>query len=102
MATEADILTVRSNVNEPTDDTFDDEEVAAFIDEGGVDAASATIWIKKAAAYSDMYNQSEAGASAALGDLYKHAKEMADFYGAKIPSTVVKQRAKVHTIVRST
>lgn len=103
MAAEADIATVRRNVNELDDSVYTDEAISALIDAGDMNSASAAIWRQKAAAYSDLYNQSEAGASAAMGDLYKHAKEMADSYTAMIPSVAVtSNRAKVHVIERST
>lgn len=101
MASGAEILEVRQNTNEPDNvDPFTDAVIGALIDAGSVDSASGAIWRKKAAAYSDLYNQSEAGASSAKGDLFKHAETMAQFYEAKIGGT--DKRPKVNTIVRTT
>lgn len=104
MASDADILAVRQNTNEPVESsTYTDEDIGELVDAGSVESASATIWRHKAAVYSELYNQSEAGASVAMGDVYKHAKEMADFYASQVPGMQPDQpRAKVTKITRVT
>jgi len=104
MATEADILSVRENVDEPTADTYTDEYVGGLIDAGGIDSASAIIWEKKAAKLASLVDTSEAGASRKLSDLHKNALAMAAMYRKKVfePDPVVRDRGVVvRKIVRS-
>lgn len=105
MASASDIVEVRGNTNEPTDEHFTDEVVSAWVDSNGVAGTSAIIWRKKAARYADQVNTSEAGASRALSDLNKHAIAMAATWdGVKAAETTGtpegKPRAKIHKIVR--
>lgn len=102
MAADADIQVVRENVNEPDESLYSDEYIGALVDSSGsVESASAVIWRRKAAAYADLVNTSEAGASSSFSDLFKHATTMAESYESQIPGGgPVKQRAKVHVIQR--
>lgn len=106
MATAGEILDVRNNTAEPDSDSeLDDEEIEALIDADGVDLASAVIWRRKAATYSEMVNVSEAGASRAMSDLFKNAVAMAEHFekkgGLGAEDTTNARRAKVHLISRS-
>lgn len=106
MDTTADqINLVRSNTNEPERDTYSDDLIGGLVSSlGSVEAATADIWERKAAAYSELVNVSEAGASRSLGDLYKNATSMADRWRLRIPGDDAansgKGRAKVHKIER--
>lgn len=104
MATEAEIRTVRGNIDEEDDSWFSDEYISALIDEaGGTDSASAIIWRRKAARFAEQVDQSEAGASVKFSDLHKNALAMATAFGSvTVAATAeVGGRAKVSKIVRS-
>jgi len=106
MATADQIKQVRVNTNEADRDPYSDDLVGGLVDSlGSVEAASAEIWDRKAAAFSELVNVSEAGASRALGDLFKNATTMADRWRSRIPEVVTDSdaagRAKVHKIVRT-
>lgn len=105
MASSADLRIVRENVNELDDSVYSDEYIEALIDSSGVEAASATIWTRKAAAYSELVDQSEAGASVKFSDLSKNALRMAEKFEAQVLAATVgdsNTRAKVHQIQRLT
>lgn len=104
MATAAEVAEVRENTNEQTEETYSDSYVGALVDAGSVASASAVIWTRKAAAFAELVNTSEAGASRSLSDLHKNALAMATkFEGLAAPAgTVGIGRAKVHQIVRTT
>jgi hypothetical protein len=104
MASAADLRSLRENINEADESVYSDDYLDAMLDaNGSVEAAAAAIWRLKAAAFSEAFDQGEAGANAKLSDLLKNALEMATHYegiaGVGVPE---KQRAKVHTIKRST
>lgn len=106
MATAGQILDVRNNTGEPDEDSsYDDEELEVLIDADGVDLASAAIWRRKAAIYSEMVDVSEAGASRKMSDLFKNAVAMAEYYekkgGLGQEEEANAKRAKVHLIARS-
>lgn len=105
MATAADVTEVRLNTNEETDETFSDDYISALVDAGSVASASAVIWTRKAGAFAELVNVSEAGASRSLSDLHKNALTMAAKYGAMDTDTGAVSgigRAKTHAIVRPT
>lgn len=106
MATASEIIAVRKNVNEPSEESFSDEAVAELIDSDGVDLASAAIWRTKAAAFSEMVDTSEAGASRKASDLFKNANAMAEHFekvgGLGAEEEANSKRAKVHVIQRLT
>ena len=107
MATAAEISTVRDNVNEPNDATFSDEVIEALIDAGGTDSASAALWRKKAAAFAELVDVSEAGSSRKMSDLYKNALAMASHFDAQagtepVPGPGPIGHAKVGRIERLT
>lgn len=106
MATAGEIAEVRENTNEPDSTDFTDERLGDFVDAlGSVNLASAKVWDKKAAAYADLVNVSEAGARRDMAVLYDHAVKQAAFWRAKhtetLPETDTKPRAKVHVIART-
>jgi hypothetical protein len=106
MATSADISTVRDNTNEPDDGVFTDEYIEGLIDSIGVDAASAKVWERKASAYAELVDVSEAGSSRKQSDLHKNALAMEAHYrglATNAPTGPVSLgHAKTHQIVRST
>lgn len=106
MASQADIREVRENINEPTDAVYSDDRIGELIDDlGSTDAASARLWQKKADAYADLVNTSEAGSQRSLSDLYKHAIERAEYYIGRVEvaeddGSAILGRAKTHRIRR--
>lgn len=78
MAQPSEVEEVRQLTNETDDDTFSDGDISDLVDRlGGVHNAAADIWRKKAAAYSDLTDTSEGGASRALSKLSTNALAMA-------------------------
>lgn len=104
MATAAEVLDVRTNTSEEGSETFSDDYIAALVDAGSVASASAVIWTKKAAAFAELVNVSEAGASRSMSDLHKNALAMAKKFeeAATVTVTAAARRAKTHAIVRPT
>jgi len=106
MATAGEITEVRENTNEPTSVDFTDERIGDFVDDlASVNLASAKVWEKKAAAYADLANVTEAGARREMEALYDHAIKQAAYWKSKhgdtLPEADVKGRAKVHIIART-
>lgn len=104
MATPQDIAMVRRNTNEPTTESYTDDEIGDYVDAAGVSVATVIIWRQKAATYAELVDVSEAGASRKFSDLHKHALSMADEFEPKADGTTpgaTTARAKVHKIVRS-
>lgn len=87
MATAAEINEVRRNTNEPNEDLFSDADLADLIDGSSVERASAVVWERKAAVWSDQVSTSEAGASRSLSDLNRNAREMAALWNTKADKT---------------
>lgn len=78
MATPEQVAEVRTNTNELTDDDWSEQSLDTIIETaGGVNAASAAIWRKKAAKFAHLVNVSEAGASHSFSDLHRNALDMA-------------------------
>lgn len=84
MATPLQIETLRRYVSEADDETFSDGDLGQYIDSLGLNGAAAEVWQQKAAAYSEMVNTSEGGASRALGDLYKNALAMSTSFRKRV------------------
>lgn len=106
MATSEDVFQVRVNTNELGREDYSDDILGGIIDSlGSVEAASAEVWDRKAAKFSELVNVSEAGASRSLSDLYKNALSMSDRWRARIPGAeedaTDARRAKVFKIERS-
>jgi hypothetical protein len=102
MASASDIETVRLNVDEPTNDTYSDDEIGAIVDVNGVAGASAIIWEQKAARFASLVNTTEAGASHSFSDLSKNAREMASLYRAQTTVAVsTTSRTRVRKIERT-
>ena len=105
MATEAEVLEVRENTNEPSDEWYSDGYLSNLIDAQGVLKASASVWGKKASRYADLVDTSEAGASHKFSDLYKNALAMEAKYLAAATPVVVPDttstRPRVSKIARS-
>ena len=84
MATTAEVAALRALINEPTDETYSDEQLSLLIDTAGsVNAAGSEVWLSKAAQYATLVNVSESGSSRNLGDLHKNALAMAKQLGAE-------------------
>lgn len=100
MASAGDIRTVRQNVDEPTEDSYDDELIGALVAVSGVDVASATIWRRKAASFASLVSVSEAGASHSFGELYKNAVSMAEVFSRPVSAVAAGRAAVVTKIER--
>jgi hypothetical protein len=104
MATAAEVASVRININEPTQDPFNDATVEAWIDDtGSVEAASAAGWRVKAGLYSELVDETEAGTSHKFSDLHKSALAMASAYdkSAAVLYPAATGRTRVRVIERS-
>jgi hypothetical protein len=79
MATAEDIAAVRVNINEPTADHYDDDQISTIIDDynGSLDSASAALWRMKAGRYADLADVQEGSSRRSLGDLHEQALAMA-------------------------
>ena len=108
-ATQAQIDKLRRMIAEPTDVIYDDTELAAFIEsfplydsEGrdsssddwvaayDLNAAAADIWMEKAAARSDCFDQNADGADLTLSQKLNHATKMHRHYAARISIGAIK------------
>lgn len=101
MASPAQIAEVRANTNEPTQDPFTDAVLGLLVDNSGVDRASAIVWERKAASWSELVTTSEAGASRSLSDLSRNAREMAVVWNGKADKLInVRAAPRTRRIVR--
>lgn len=103
MATSEEILSVRQNTAEPTEQVYSDNFIDGLIDLHGVAGASAIIWEKKAAEAAGLVNVSEAGASHSFSDLHKNALSMADTFRAQQAeelTPITEGRPKIRKITR--
>lgn len=105
MATEAEILYVRRNTSELTDDTYSDEMIGELIDANGIDATIASIWEEKAASAASSVDVTEAGASHKFSDVYKNYSALAAYWRKKVDEDADPEasggRVRVRKIVRS-
>ena len=105
MATEAEILYVRRNTSELTDDTYSDEMIGELIDANGIDATIASIWEEKAASAASSVDVTEAGASHKFSDVDKNYSALAAYWRKKVAEAEedvdLAGRVKVKKIVRS-
>lgn len=106
MATTGDVEQVRRNTNVDEDDpTHTLAVIGGYVDAFGIAGASAKIWREKAAAYADLVDVSEAGASERLGQLREAAFEMAAYWDEQAATDsgaiLLKSRAKTHALDRS-
>lgn len=104
MATPDDIAAVRANTNEPTDEVYSDEEIAALVDGSSVEGASGVVWERKAAKAASSVDVTEAGASHKFSDVYKAYSAQAAYWLGKVADATgsgVDGRVRVKKIVRS-
>ena len=102
MADASDVLIVRRNTSELTEDNYTDEVIGTLIDSLGVAGASRQIWQEKASGYATLVTVSEAGASRQLSDLHKNAIAMIKvFQEQEVGETTTSARPRVVPIVRT-
>lgn len=106
MASVSDIVEVRKNTNESSDETYLDELIGAYIDAYGVAGATAQIWREKAAEFASLVDVTESGATHKYSDLYKSALAMSAKWEGLVPiepdpPSPDSGRVKVKKIVRS-
>jgi hypothetical protein len=77
-----DYLRLRRMTGEDDNTKYSLTDLEIFINEanGDLNLAASRIWAEKAADYADLVNQSEAGSSRSLSDLYKHAADQRDHF----------------------
>lgn len=79
MATETEIGMLRRMTALSEDDSiYTDQLLGGMIDDLGMEAAVAQVWIEKAAAVADLVDITESGSSRSLSALRKGYLEMAD------------------------
>lgn len=86
MATAEEIAVLRAKINQlDNTDPYTDEALDLLIDaaNGDTDEVAGAIWGQKAASFSTLVDISESGSSRKMGDLYKNAMAMANFYSGK-------------------
>lgn len=85
MATDEDVAAVRRMAAEPGTETYSNDAISALVDaKGSREAAASAIWSEKASGLATLVNTSESGSSRSLGDLYKNAQSMANFYANQV------------------
>lgn len=100
MATVDEIARMRRLVGETQ---LTDAQLGAIIDSAAnFDMAVAEVWESLAAEYSTITNLSEAGSSRSLGDLFKNAQAMAQYYRGigSVETTVSTAYSRTRAIVR--
>lgn len=100
MATTDDVAALRRATNEPDDDTYSDEVLAALIDAHGFAGAASAVWRDKAAATADMVNVTESGSSRSLGDISANALKMAAYFDKQTQEPTVIKRSFTTPIER--
>lgn len=77
-----DLTILRVMVNEPTTETYSDDDLQQVLDEqgGDLDAAALNIWEEKAARFSILFNNG----NRSLQQMFSNAKNMADYYSKKV------------------
>lgn len=86
MATAEQIAVLRAKINQPDNiEPYTDAALGALIDaaEGDTDEVAGSIWGQKAASFSTLVDVSESGSSRKMGDLYKNAMAMSNFFSNK-------------------
>lgn len=82
MASEAEVLQVRRNADEPGEDPYSTDYIRSLVDTlGGVQQATAQLWQEKAARYARLVDTTEAGASRMQSQVYDHALTQVRYYG---------------------
>lgn len=61
-------------------DPYDDTQLAAMIDQVGLNRSAERLWNESAAALAKLVNVAESGSSRSLGDAYKNAIGMSSHY----------------------
>jgi hypothetical protein len=97
-----DISILRTMVNEPTAETYSDDDLQQVIDAqgGDLDAAALNVWEEKAARLSVMFNNG----NRSLGKLFDNATAMVDHYQKKVNDSsgaTVSGRPTLGTITRA-
>jgi len=82
MATAEDVARLRRLTNEPTDTTYDNIALSAYIDTAeSVELAAAEVWREKAAKYAGLVDTTEGSSSRKMSQLRDAALKMAELYG---------------------
>lgn len=90
MATEDELNRLRRMTGETENiKGYTDTQIDVMLSQAGGDlnAVAAIIWGEKASDYADLVNISEAGSSRSNSDLFKHAREQADYFKGLADST---------------
>lgn len=103
---EDQLATLRLMIDEPTQTPWDDATLLALAEPPAADgtydlrATAASIWEMKAAKYVKLTSMSESGSSRSLGEIFAHAKQMADYFkkpvtDAEVPSTTFPRSTRI-------
>lgn len=92
---------VRRNTNEMDDSNYTSDDIQSLLDDNGgdTDVVTGIIWRMKAAKFSGLVNITEGPARQELGDLFKNAIKMAEFYEAR--AGIGGKPTRVHKIERT-
>lgn len=93
------LAALRLMIDEPTQVPWEDATLLALAEPPATDgtydmrAIAARIWEMKAAKYVKLASMSESGSSRSLGEIFSHAKQMADYFkkpetGEVVPAVV--------------
>lgn len=97
-----DVVLLRRLVDEPTEDTYSDADLADRLTDAGesINTAALVLWKEKMIAASGFVDVSEGGSSRKMSQAYDHAKEMVAFFEREIANTTL--APKIRKLVRST
>ncbi len=98
MATAEEILEVRQNTDEPTQDNYSDIVISTLIDANGIDRASEKVWLRKAASWADEIDVSENGSSHSFGSLSSKAITLAKEFSTRADKATIVAPGGVTTI----
>lgn len=82
MADGTAIAQLRKMVNEPTTDTYTDEQLSDLIDAaaGNLNVVAVEVWQQKAASYAELTDVQEGNSIRKMSNLYSQALKMAGYY----------------------
>lgn len=103
MATAEDVARLRRLTNEPTDTTYTNIILSAYIDAAlTVELAASEVWLEKAAKYSALVDTTEGSSSRKMSQLRDAALKMAELYGggSAVVTPVAADRPRSRAIVR--
>jgi hypothetical protein len=80
MATDEEVIQLRRLASYNDFEPYDDPQLSAMIDEGGINRAAFRLWNEAASSAATLVNVSESGSSRNMGDVHKNALAMAKYF----------------------